>query len=87
MSSNKFKMLCCIIISSTYDREKAILEWSLSSNFPSDNLKHDFTYHGGFCSQKYHNTSDHNNHIWLLWSDVLCICGIIENNIVNKFIK
>ena len=25
--------------------------------------------------------------MWLLWSGVLCICGIIENNIVNKFIK
>ena len=25
--------------------------------------------------------------MWLLWSDVLCVCRIIENNIVNKFIK
>ena len=25
--------------------------------------------------------------MWLLWSDMLCICEIMENNVVNKFIK
>ena len=25
--------------------------------------------------------------MWLLWSDVFCICGITEYNIVNKCVK